>query len=249
VTLQVTDNDGLRDADGTTARIGEFSQPPTADPGGPYNGRVGARVTFDGTASDDPDGRIKRYRWDFGDGTNGRGKAPRHRYRADGVYPVALTVTDNSGETDTQLTFATIGIGNLPPEADAGDTVRGKAGGKSWGKAGRKVTFDGTGSSDPDGSIKRYDWDFGDGRTGKGRKPRHAYAKAGAYRVILTVTDNQGATASDVTLAVIEPIGHPGKDTICIRGKRTVEVWPKVARFLIKLGMATPGECDDDQKK
>ena len=207
VTLQVTDDDGLRNSDGTTARIGQFSQPPTAAPGGPYNGRVDAHVTFDGTASDDPDGRIKKYDWDFGDGTNGRGKAPRHRYRADGVYPVALTVTDNTGETDTQVTVVTIGIGNLPPEADAGDTVTGKAGGKIRGKAGRKVTFDGTGSSDPDGIIRAYHWDFGDGSTGKGRKPRHAYAKAGAYRVTLKVTDNQGATASDVTLAVIEPIG------------------------------------------
>ncbi|HEX6468084.1 MAG TPA: beta-propeller fold lactonase family protein [Streptosporangiaceae bacterium] len=68
--------------------------------------RFGARAApagrpskFDAAASTDPDGRVARYDWDFGDGTrlvNG-GAAPRHVYRSSGDYMVTMTVTDNEG--------------------------------------------------------------------------------------------------------------------------------------------------------
>ena len=58
------------------------------------------------------------------------------------------------------------------------------------------ATFNADGSSDPDGSIASYAWDFGDSTTGTGVTPSHTYAAGGTYQVILTVTDNQGATNS-----------------------------------------------------
>jgi len=51
-------------------------------------------------------------------------------------------------------------------------------------------------STDPDGTIVEYRWDFGDGRTGGARNPKHVYHQSGDYSVTLTVTDNQGATGS-----------------------------------------------------
>jgi PKD repeat protein len=57
-------------------------------------------------------------------------------------------------------------------------------------------TLDASQSSDADGTIVSYDWDFGDGTTGTGKVTTHAYAAAGSYTVKLTVTDDQGATAS-----------------------------------------------------
>jgi PKD repeat protein len=63
-------------------------------------------------------------------------------------------------------------------------------------RATHPVTFDGTGSNDPDGTLVSYAWDFGDGSTGAGPSPEHAYAAAGAYPVTLTVTDDDGATAT-----------------------------------------------------
>lgn len=59
--------------------------------------------------------------------------------------------------------------------------------------------FDGSGSTDPDGTIAAYAWEFGDGTTGSGATPTHNYANAGTYNVKLTVTDNEGATGSTIT--------------------------------------------------
>ncbi len=58
-------------------------------------------------------------------------------------------------------------------------------------------SFDGTGSSDSDGSITSYDWTFGDGATGSGSTTSHTYGADNTYTVTLTVTDDDGATDSD----------------------------------------------------
>lgn len=61
---------------------------------------------------------------------------------------------------------------------------------------GQVVSFDGTASSDPDGAIVSWDWDFGDGGTGTGDQVTHSYAAPGDYAVTLTVTDNDGLSST-----------------------------------------------------
>jgi PKD repeat protein len=58
------------------------------------------------------------------------------------------------------------------------------------------VSFNGRSSSDPDGSIVSYLWNFGDGTTATGTTTSHTYSSAGSYVARLTVTDNQGASSS-----------------------------------------------------
>ena len=180
--------------------------PPTADANGPYNGTVGTPVSFDGTGSNDPDGTIVSYEWDFGDGGTGTGATPTYTYAAAGNYTVSLTVTDDGGATDTATSTANIGAGNAPPIADANGPYN--------GTAGIAVTFDGSASTDPDGTIVAYDWDFGDGNTGTGVSPTNTYALAGTYTVTLTVTDDGGLTDAATSTATIvaapqDPIADP----------------------------------------
>ena len=67
----------------------------------PTTGPVPLTVAFDGTASNDPDGTIVSYEWDFGDGGTGTGPSPSHEYTATGTYLVTLRVTDNRGVRDS----------------------------------------------------------------------------------------------------------------------------------------------------
>lgn len=77
-------------------------------------------------------------------------------------------------------------------------------------------TFNGTGSSDPDGEIASYAWVYGDGTTGSGPTPHHIYTQSGTYRVKLTVTDNRGGT--DVVFRDIVVEGVPVESNIAYVG-------------------------------
>jgi LysM repeat protein len=78
-------------------------------------GKGQAIVTFDGTQSNDPDGEIVTYAWDFGDGSDtGEGAEVTHAYNTVGKYEATLTVTDNCGTTGQDTADVTI-IGATPP--------------------------------------------------------------------------------------------------------------------------------------
>jgi DNA-binding beta-propeller fold protein YncE len=82
--------------------------------------------------------------------------------------------------------------------------------------AGSATRFDGSGSSDSDGTVARYDWDFGDGSTAAnaGPSPNHVYAKPGTYTVRLTVTDDGGCSTSLIfTGQTAYCVGQPAATT------------------------------------
>lgn len=64
------------------------------------------------------------------------------------------------------------------------------------------IFFDASSSSDPDGQIASYFWQFGDGSSGSGRQETHSYDLAGTYGVVLTVTDAYGTSVSTTSTAV-----------------------------------------------
>jgi hypothetical protein len=74
------------------------------------------------------------------------------------------------------------------------------------------VSFNGTTSYDPDGTVVGYSWDFGDGSTGSGATTSHSYSIAGTYGVKLNVTDNSGSTGvatQTITITDRPPIVAP----------------------------------------
>jgi hypothetical protein len=84
---------------------------------------------------------------------------------------------------------------NAPPEANAN--------GPYTGIEGIPITFDASGSYDPDGTIVSYEWNFGDSNTGTGVNPTHTYTQDGTYTVTLIVTDDLGETDTDTTTATV----------------------------------------------
>ncbi|GGF13826.1 PKD domain-containing protein [Subtercola lobariae] len=147
-------------------------------------------VAFDGSASADSDGSIASYAWNFGDGGTDTSKTPTHVYAAAGTYTVTLTVTDNKGATGvfTQSVTAVAPHVNVAPTASFTNSINHLA-----------LTVDGTGSSDSDGTVASYLWNFGDGGSATTATGTHTYATAGTYQVKLTVTDNSGATGTSTT--------------------------------------------------
>jgi PKD repeat protein len=90
---------------------------------------------------------------------------------------------------------------DLPPTAVARATP-------TSGPVPLSVAFSGTASSDPDGTVVGYSWDFGDGQTSTQPNPNHTYSSAATYTVTLTVTDNSGSTASQ-SLLITATVAHP----------------------------------------
>ncbi|MGQ9601281.1 MAG: PKD domain-containing protein, partial [Candidatus Bipolaricaulia bacterium] len=187
----------FRDADGNdvnysitngTVTIGPSGSPPQAKFSfTPKNPKVNEEVKFT-DQSTDPDGQVVKWEWDFGDGTKGTERNPTHKYAAKGKYTIKLTVTDNTGLTGS--TTQVIPVELKPPVANFAFTPASP-------KAGQKVQFTDQ-STDADGTIKAWSWEFGDGTTSTERNPTHQYAKDGTYIVKLTVTDNDelSSTAS-----------------------------------------------------
>lgn len=167
----------------------------------PTSGYVPLAVSFDGSGSSDPDGTITQYQWTFGDGSSATGPTASHTYSSPGAYTATLTVTDNKGAKDTRsVTISVLApVVNAPPTAMAAANL-------TSGLAPLWVAFDGSASSDADGSIVSYQWSFGDGTTADGAKVDHCYTAAGTYTAVLTVTDDDGAKATgSKTITVSAP--------------------------------------------
>ncbi len=180
ITLTVTDNDML-----SASASQDVSVRPAIPPVASFTvAKDWLVVNVDASGSSDADGTIGSYVWNWGDGMTGSGKVATHTYAAKGTYTITLTVTDNdmlsaSASQDVSVRPA------IPPVASF--TLA-----KDW----LVVNVDASGSSDADGTVDSYAWNFGDGMTGSGKLATHTYAAAGTYTITLTVTDNDMLSAS-----------------------------------------------------
>ena len=202
VKLTVTDNEGATDS--TTKNI-TVTETPNQSPiasftAKPTSGITPLTVSFNASSSSDSDGSIVSYQWDFKDGNTGSGQTITHTFSSTGSYNVELTVTDNDGATGSATKNVTvIEAPNQPPTANFTATP-------ISGVVPLQVSFNTSSSSDSDGNIISYAWDFKDGNTGSGETINHTFSSIGSYNVKLTVTDNEGATDSTTkTITVTEP--------------------------------------------
>jgi PKD repeat protein len=116
-TLTVTDNKGATGVD--TATITVANRVPTANAGPDRTVVEDSPVTFDASASSDPDGTITGYSWTFGDGTTGTGVRPVKTYPAPGTYIATVTVTDDKGASNSDSATYTVTPKGGPGWADA----------------------------------------------------------------------------------------------------------------------------------
>jgi len=93
------------------------------------------------------------------------------------------------------------------------------------------VMFDGRGSTDPDGMITQYGWDFGDGRTGSGYVVQHQYTTAGTFLASLVVTDNSGLSSTPATTQIV---GQP----------QTTTLLPQESWIMVSVSPEHPGPQD-----
>ncbi|MCB1890552.1 MAG: PKD domain-containing protein [Rhodocyclaceae bacterium] len=162
-------------------------------------------VTLYADGSYDPDGPLGNIEWLVSDGRNSFGSPAFLTFNTEGEYTVTLRLRDSRGGIGEDTLTVTVGGANQPPVAVASATP-------TAGQAPLGVNLIGSGSSDVDGSIVSYAWDFGDGTSGSGANPFHTYASVGTFVATLTVTDNSGDQSSDSVSIVVD--GHSARSLL-----------------------------------
>jgi PKD repeat protein len=186
-------------ATGVLVSTGTNQAPTAVAAATPTAGTAPLPVNFSSAGSIDSDGSIVSYAWNFGDGSTSNEAHPSHVYSSAGNYTATLTVTDNGNLSSTANVAITVTTAvNQSPVAIASGTP-------TSGIAPLPVAFSSAGSSDPDGSIVSYAWNFGDGSTSTAASPIKTYNTAGTYTARLTVTDDRGATSSATVSIVVSP--------------------------------------------
>jgi PKD repeat protein len=198
--LTVTDVGGLQSTDTCIVNISWQNKPPRAVVSPDYKETTdGTLVTLDGSGSTDSDDGIASYLWSqaegdpisFSDPTSAvtTFTAPKTEPNGKNIK-LKLTIKDHGGlqgAADSIVYITMKEPANTPPTADF-----------DVGVSKKKVSFIDS-SSDTDGAISTWFWDFGDGQTSDEQNPIHRYVKFGNYPVTLTVTDDKGASNSKST--------------------------------------------------
>jgi len=239
VTLTVTDNFDYSATETTTATIEEISQPtnqpPIADANNPYVGVEGSEITFDASASTDPDNDPLQYRWDFdSDGTWDTDwlETPTASYTWSDDWSGAVMVEVSDGElTDTET--ATVTVSNVAPTVEAGadQTV----------DEGSSMSFSGSFTDPCAEDTHTIEWNFGDGSFSSELNPTHDYDDNGVYTVTLTVTDDDGGVGTDTLTVTVNNVAPTINESSFIGPMDPVQVGTEIS---VSAAFTDPGILD-----
>ena len=231
-TLTVTDDDGATGSDTHAVTVTNVvaNQPPTVTISGTSSINEGASGSLTGTASD-ADGSVSSYLWSVDDTstiTITSGNSATLRYTAsqvasDTAVTFTLTVTDDDGATgsDTHAVTVTNVVANQPPTVTISGT--------SSINEGASGSLTGT-ASDADGSVSSYLWSVDDtstititsGNSATLRYTASQVASDTAVTFTLTVTDDDGATASDTHAVTVTNVVANQPPTVTISGTSSI---------------------------
>jgi hypothetical protein len=180
--------------------------------GGGFAPFVGSTASFDATASDG-DSPIVSYRWTWNDGTSdSSGPNVAHLLTKQGRNVVTLIVTDSTGHT--AQASEDFFIAGMYPQARFGWTP-------STVFAGQAIAFDGSASSDADGTIASYDWQWGDTSPDEhSAKPTHVFATPGTYQVALFVRDDNTQSGAAIHNVTVLALTVPGVSRVSMTSTR-----------------------------
>lgn len=201
IVLTVSDDDGavsaltssLRIWPADTTPVAAFSAYPVSGSGVrlPRPLRQGDLVRLDAADSSDPDGTVVEYAWDVGADGSFDATSPEPTATvgplAAGSHPVTLRVIDDSGRADAVMLVVVVdksepprvGYVYTPPTPAVRDPV-----------------YFADRSTDTDGEIRSWEWDFGDGATSHEQSPTHRYERVGRYAVALRIVDDAGLAST-----------------------------------------------------
>lgn len=152
-------------------------------------------------------GTIRKWEWDFGDGTTSVEQSPLHIFKVIGNFTITLKVTNILGCVEVLTKISYIKVNPLPKASFT-------SGSDMTCKPPVKVNFTNTSTG---GTITNTTWDFGDGTSSSQANPSHTFTKAGTYRVALLVTNQNGCVDTITKPTVIGEVipGFTGPDVVC----------------------------------
>ena len=149
-------------------------------------------------------GSVTSWSWDFGDGTTSSFHNPSYSYAGEGTYNVTLVATTAAGCSNSMINSVTVNpkptAGFNAPEVCEGDSM----------------LFINT-SNIVNGAISDYTWDFGDGFGSTLNDPKHIYANAGTYNVILIAGSDLGCndTVAQQVIVNSNPVADFATAPVC----------------------------------
>jgi len=151
----------------------------------PLTGFAPLEVSF----TDESEGNINTWKWDFGDGYTSNEQNPQHIYDTKGIYEVILTISGEFGKNSTKKTISVYELVEAIFSANP-----------HQGRAPLEVEF----TNRSTGSIDSWHWDFGDGNTSTEQNPVYTYDRGGNFTVSLTVSGDGGTDTEEKEIRVIE---------------------------------------------